>query len=169
MQASFWRDRPVFVTGANGLVGAWLTRPLVDAGAEVACFVRDWAPQSELARSHAIDRVKVVRGDISDALERAIGEYEVDTVFHLAAQTIVGIANRNPVSTFKSNVRGARNLLEACRRSPRVKSIVVASSDKAYGEQEVLPYSEEAPLQGRHPYDFSKSCADLIAQTYSHT
>ena len=111
----------------------------------------------------------MVRDDISDALERVIGEYEVDTVFHLAAQTIVGIATRNPVSTFESNVGGARNLLEAWRRSPRVKSIVVASSDKAYGDQEVLPYSEEAPLQGRHPYDVSKSCADLIAQTYSHT
>jgi CDP-glucose 4,6-dehydratase len=137
----------------------------------VVCFIRDWVPQSELARSHTIDRVKAVRGDICDreALERAIGEYEADTVFHLAAQTIVGIANRNPVSTFESNVRGAWNLLEACRRSPRVKSIVVASSDKAYGDQEVLPYLEEAPLQGRHPYDVSKSCADLIAQTYAHT
>src|SRR5215472_4208090 len=171
MQASFWRDRPVFVTGATGLVGSWLSRRLVDAGADVVCFVRDWVPQSELARSHAIDRVKVVRGDICDrdGLERAIGEYEADTVFHLAAQTIVGIANRNPVSTFESNVRGAWNLLEACRRSPRVKSIVVASSDKAYGDQDFLPYSEDAPLQGRHPYDVSKSCADLIAQTYAHT
>jgi CDP-glucose 4,6-dehydratase len=171
VNAVFWRDRPVFVTGATGLVGAWLTRRLVDAGADVVCFIRDWVPQSELARSHVIDRVKVVRGDICDrdALERAIGEYEADTVFHLAAQTIVGIANRNPVSTFESNVRGAWSLLEACRRSPRVKSIVVASSDKAYGDQETLPYSEDAPLQGRHPYDVSKSCADLIAQTYAHT
>jgi CDP-glucose 4,6-dehydratase len=129
------------VTGATGLVGAWLTRRLVDAGADVVCFVRDWGPQSVLARSHVIDRVKVVRGDICDrdALERAIGEYEADTVFHLAAQTIVGIANRNPVSVFESNIRGAWNLLEACRRSPRVKSIVVASSDKAYGDQESCP------------------------------
>lgn len=113
----------------------------------------------------------MVRGDICDrdALERAFGEYEADTVFHLAAQTIVGIANRSPVSTFESNIRGAWNLLEACRRSPRVKSIVAASSDKAYGDQEVLPYSEDAPLRGRHPYDVSKSCADLIAQTYAHT
>jgi CDP-glucose 4,6-dehydratase len=152
-------------------VGAWLTRRLVEAGADAICFVRDWVPQSELVRSGMIDRVKVVRGDICgrDALERAIGEYEADTVIHLAAQTIVGIANRNPVSTFESNVQGTWNLLEACRRSPGVKSIVVASSDKAYGDQERLPYREDAPLAGRHPYDVSKSCADLIAQTYAHT
>jgi CDP-glucose 4,6-dehydratase len=171
LKPRFWQDRPVLVTGATGLVGAWLTRSLVDAGADVVCLVRDWVPQSELVRSRAIDQVKVARGDIRDrdALERVIGEYEVDTVIHLAAQTIVGIANRNPISTFESNVQGTWNLLEACRRSPRVKSIVVASSDKAYGDQENLPYSEEAPLQGRHPYDVSKSCADLIAQTYAHT
>jgi CDP-glucose 4,6-dehydratase len=171
VKPGFWRDRPVLVTGATGLVGAWLTRNLVERGADVVCLVRDWVPQSELIRSRAIDRVKIVRGDICDrdVLERAIGEYEADTVIHLAAQTIVGIANRNPVSTFESNVQGTWNLLEACRRSPSVKAIVVASSDKAYGDQETLPYSEEAPLQGRHPYDVSKSCADLIAQTYAHT
>ena len=167
----FWQDRPVLVTGATGLVGGWLTRRLVEAGADVICFVRDWVPQSELVRSRVLERVKAVRGDIRDrdVLERAIGEYEADTVIHLAAQTIVGIANRNPLSTFESNIQGTWNLLEACQRSPTVKSIVVASSDKAYGDQEHLPYCEDAPMQGRHPYDVSKSCADLIAQTYAHT
>ena len=171
MKSAFWQDRPVLVTGATGLLGSWLTRRLVEAGASVVCLVRDWVPQSELVRSRVLDRVKVVRGDIRDrdALERAIGEYEADTVIHLAAQAIVGIANRNPVSTFESNIQGTWNLLEACRRSPSVKSIVTASSDKAYGDQERLPYCEDAPLQGRHPYDVSKSCADLIAQTYAHT
>ena len=171
MTRGFWLDRPVLVTGTTGLVGTWLTRQLVEAGADVICFVRDWVPQSELVRSRTLEQVKVVRGDICDrdALERAIGEYETDTVIHLAAQTIVGIANRNPISTFESNIQGTWNLLEACRRSPLVKSIVVASSDKAYGDQETLPYSEDAPLQGRHPYDVSKSCADLISQTYAHT
>jgi CDP-glucose 4,6-dehydratase len=171
MTRGFWRDRPVLITGATGLVGGWLTRRLVEAGADVTCFVRDWVPECELVRSLTVQRVKVTCGDICDreALERAIGECEADTVIHLAAQTIVGIANRNPISTFESNVRGTWNLLEACRRSPLVKSIVVASSDKAYGDQETLPYSEDAPLQGRHPYDVSKSCADLIAQTYAHT
>jgi CDP-glucose 4,6-dehydratase len=115
--------------------------------------------------------VKVVRGDVADRsqLERTLGEYEIETVIHLAAQTIVGIANRNPVSTFDTNIGGTWSLLEACRRSPTVKQIVVASSDKAYGDHEVLPYSEGAPLQGRHPYDVSKSCADLIAQSYATT
>ena len=164
----FWTDRPVLVTGATGLVGGWLVRRLLEAGADVVSLVRDWVPQSELVRTRAIERVKVVRGDVRDRalIERTLGEYEIDTVFHLAAQTIVGIANRNPVSTFESNIEGTWNVLEACRRSPAVKSIVVASSDKAYGDQTVLPYSEDTPLAGRHPYDVSKSCADLIAQAY---
>jgi len=166
---SFWRDRSVLVTGGTGLLGSWLIPQLLDAGSNVVCLVRDWVPQSELVRSRHIEQVNTVRGDIADRdlLERALGEYEVEVVFHLAAQTIVGIANRNPVSTFSTNIGGTWSLLEACRRSPKVSSIVVASSDKAYGDQEHLPYNETMPLQGRHPYDVSKSCADLLAQTYA--
>lgn len=169
MNSSFWLDRPTFVTGGTGLVGSWLVQRLVDAGADVVCLIRDWVPQSELVRAKAIEQVKVVRGDICDRalLERVMGEYEIDTVIHLAAQTIVTIANRNPVSTFETNIAGTWNLLEACRRSPRVKQVVLASSDKAYGDQDVLPYREDTPLQGQHPYDVSKSCADLIAHTYA--
>src|SRR5437588_11661747 len=167
--SAFWLDRPTLVTGATGLVGSWLVKRLVNAGADVVCLVRDWMPQSEFVRSRVIEQVKVVRGDVCDQtlLERALGEHEIDTVIHLAAQTIVGIANRNPVSTFETNIRGTWALLEAARRSPKVKQIVVASSDKAYGDQEKLPYDETMPLQGKHPYDVSKSCADLIAQTYA--
>jgi CDP-glucose 4,6-dehydratase len=137
----------------------------------VVCLVRDWVPQSEFVRASLVEGVKVVRGDVRDQaeMERALGEYEIDTVIHLAAQTIVGIANRNPVSTFESNVAGTWALLEACRRSPAVRQIVLASSDKAYGDCDVLPYDEETPLRGRHPYDVSKSCADLIAQSYAVT
>jgi CDP-glucose 4,6-dehydratase len=169
--ASFWRDRRVLVTGATGLVGGWLVKALLAAGADVVCLVRDWVPQCELVRSRLIESVQVVRGDVRDQalLERALGEYEIGTVIHLAAQTIVGIANRNPVFTFETNVGGTWALLEACRRSPTVMQIVLASSDKAYGDHAGLPYDEEAPLQGRHPYDVSKSCADLIAQTYAAT
>ncbi len=171
MISSFWQDRPTLVTGATGLLGSWLVRRLLDAGADIVCLVRDWVPQSELVRSGLIEQTKVVRGDICDQplLERILGEYETDTVFHLAAQTIVSIANRNPVSTFETNIQGTWSLLEACRRSPRVKQIVVASSDKAYGDQEELPYDETTPLQGQHPYDVSKSCADLIAHMYAVT
>ncbi|HEY7306755.1 MAG TPA: NAD-dependent epimerase/dehydratase family protein [Bryobacteraceae bacterium] len=171
MNGTLWRDRPALITGATGLVGSWLTRRLVESGADVVCLVRDWVPQSEAVRSGTLERVKVVRGDICDRelIERTLGEYEVNTVFHLAAQTIVGIANRNPISTFESNIAGTWNVLEACRRSPAVKAVVVASSDKAYGDQEQLPYSEDTPLEGRHPYDVSKSCADLIAQAYGKT
>ncbi len=170
-QAGFWRDRPTLVTGASGLVGGWLVKRLVAAGADVVCLVRDWVPQSELVSSKLIERVKTARGDLRDQrmLERILGEYEVDTVLHLAAQTIVPIANRNPVSTFETNVAGTWALLEACRRSPTVKQIVVASSDKSYGEQEHLPYDETMPLAGRHPYDVSKSAGDLIAQSYAAT
>ena len=167
----FWLDRPVFVTGATGLIGGWLVRRLLDAGADLVCLVRDWVPQSEFVRAQLLDRVKVVRGDVGDRaqLERTLGEYEIDTVIHLAAQTIVGIANRNPISTFETNIAGTWALLEACRRSPTVKQIVIASSDKAYGDHELLPYTEDAPLQGIHPYDVSKSCADLLAQSYAVT
>ncbi len=167
----FWEDRPTFVTGATGLLGAWLVRYLVDAGADLVCLVRDWVPQSEFVRARLIEQVKVVRGDVRDQslLERTLGEYEIDTVFHLAAQTIVSIANRNPVSTFEANIGGTWALLEACRRSPAVKRIVMASSDKAYGDQDKLPYDEQTPLQGQHPYDVSKSCADLIAHAYGKT
>lgn len=167
----FWFERPTFVTGATGLVGGWLVRRLLERGADVVCLVRDWVPQSEIVRAGLLERVKIVRGDVRDQslLERTLGEYEIETVLHLAAQTIVGIANRNPVSTLETNIAGTWSLLEACRRSPVVQQIVVASSDKAYGEHEMLPYSEASPLQGRHPYDVSKSCADLIAQSYAAT
>ena len=173
MQAkvSFWQDRPTFVTGGTGLLGGWLIRRLLNLGADVICLVRDWVPQSELVHAQLIEQVKVIRGDVCDQtlLERILGEYEIDTVFHLAAQTIVGIANRNPTSTFETNIRGTWALLEACRRSPTVRSIVTASSDKAYGDQAQLPYDEEAPLEGRYPYDVSKSCADLLAKSYAIT
>ena len=169
--SSFWQDRPVLVTGATGLVGGWLVRRLLGLGAEIVCLVRDWIPQSELVHSRLIEQVKVVRGDVRDQelLERTLGEYEIVSAFHLAAQTTVGVANRNPVSTFDVNIRGTWALLEACRRSPRVQQVVMASSDKAYGDQEVLPYNETTPLQGQHPYDVSKSCADLIGQAYAKT
>lgn len=169
--SNFWLDRPVLVTGATGLVGSWLVKRLISAQANVVCLIRDWVPQSELVRSGLIDQVKTVRGDITDQalLERTLGEYEITTVMHLAAQTIVGIANRNPVGTFESNIQGTWSVLEACRRSPRVEQIVIASSDKAYGDQDDLPYDETTPLEGRHPYDVSKSCADLISTTYAHT
>ncbi len=168
---TFWRDRPTFVTGATGLLGGWLVRSLVDAGADVVCLVRDWVPRSAVLGGELAQRVRLVRGEVQDQalMERAIGEYEIDCVFHLAAQTVVGTANRNPVSTFESNVQGTWALLEACRRSPLVKAIVFASSDKAYGAHDTLPYDEGAALQGRHPYDVSKSCADLIAQSYATT
>ncbi|MBI3332990.1 MAG: GDP-mannose 4,6-dehydratase [Candidatus Omnitrophica bacterium] len=171
MDAKFWSDRPVLVTGASGLQGSWLIRALTARGAEVVALIRDWVPQSELVRSGLTDRIRTVRGDVRDQelMERVLGEYEVKTVFHLSAQAIVPIANRNPISTFESNIRGTWVLLEACRRSPCVQEIVAASSDKAYGEHAELPYREDLPLRGRHPYDVSKSCADLLAQAYAQT
>lgn len=166
-----WRDRPVLVTGATGLLGGWLVRRLVAEGADVVALVRDWVPRSNLLSADLVSRVTMVRGDVRDQelLERVMGEYEVDTIFHLAAQTIVGVANRNPVSTLDTNIRGTWAVLEAARRSPLVKAIVTASSDKAYGEHETLPYDETAALQGEHPYDASKSCSDLIARMYAVT
>ena len=166
----FWRDRPVLVTGATGLLGGWIVKALVELDADVVCLVRDWVPQSEVVRAGVLERVKVARGDVRDqaVLERVLNEFEIQTVLHLAAQTIVGTANRNPVSTFETNVAGTWAMLEATRRCPTVKQVVLASSDKAYGDQPNLPYTEDMPLQGRHPYDASKSCADLVGQSFAH-
>lgn len=166
-----WRGKNVFVTGCTGLLGAWLTKALVDRGANVVGLVRDNVPRANFSRL-ALDRqVATVRGEVENyfLLERVINEYEVDTIFHLAAQTIVTIANRNPIATFETNIKGTWNILEACHRNPTVKRVIVASSDKAYGEHEILPYEEGAALRGSHPYDVSKSCADLLAAAYAHT
>ncbi len=171
LDPKFWLDRRVFVTGATGLLGSWLTAKLVDLGADVVVLIRDWVPESELFQSNAVSGTTVIRGDLTDQqlLERILNEYEIETVFHAAAQTIVGTANRSPISTFESNIRGTWYLLEAVRRSELIKQVVVASSDKAYGSHDDLPYREDAALQGKHPYDVSKSCADLISQSYAHT
>jgi CDP-glucose 4,6-dehydratase len=169
---SFWTNRNVLVTGATGLLGSWLTESLTEQGANVTCLVRDWVPASRLVRRGAIDRVNLVRGELQDyeLLVRALNEYEIDSVFHLGAQTIVGTASRSALSTFESNIRGTWVLLEAARAcSKLIERVVVASSDKAYGAHENLPYREDTPLEGRFPYDVSKSCADLIALSYFHT
>ena len=169
---SFWSDRRVFVTGATGLLGSWMVDELLARGAEVTCLVRDWVPDSRLIAGGVLDRVQTVRGELEDyqTVLRALNEYEIDTVFHLGAQTIVGTASRSALSTFESNVKGTWTLLEACKALPSlVQRVIVASSDKAYGANEVLPYTEDTPLQGRFPYDVSKSCADLISLSYAHT
>lgn len=168
---SFWRGRRVFVTGCTGFLGSWLTRELVARKASVVGLVRDVVPTAPFFADGVVGAITSLRGELEDyaLLERALNEHEVDTVFHLAAQAIVGVANRNPLGTFEANIRGSWNLLEACRRNPGVSRVVVASSDKAYGIQEQLPYTEEQPLRGTHPYDVSKSCADLIALSYFHT
>ena len=170
-QDTFWQNRSVFITGCTGLVGSWLTKTLLDKGANIVGLVRDLVPNSNLYHFKLENKINSVRGALEDyfILERCINEYEVDTVFHIGAQAIVGVANRNPISTFETNIKGTWNLLEVCRRNPKVKRIVVASSDKAYGQHEQLPYKEDFPLQGMHPYDVSKSCTDLIAHTYYNT
>ncbi len=169
---SGWQQRNVFVTGATGLLGSWLVERLLAEGANVTCLVRDWVPRSRLVSEGLLDRTNAVRGELEDdaLLVRALNEYEIDSVFHLGAQTIVGTSARSPLSTFEANIRGTWNLLEACRANARlIRRIVVASSDKAYGAHERLPYTEDMPLQGRFPYDVSKSCSDLIALSYYHT
>ncbi|WPC81425.1 GDP-mannose 4,6-dehydratase [Bacillus halotolerans] len=168
---SFWKNKNVFVTGCAGLLGSYLVKELIEQGANVTGLVRDHVPQSNLYQGEHVKKMNIVQGALEDlpVIERALGEYEIDTVFHLAAQAIVGVANRNPVSTFEANILGTWNVLEACRKHPLIKRVIVASSDKAYGDQENLPYDEDMPLQGKHPYDVSKSCADLISHTYFHT
>jgi len=171
LSREFWRDRPVFVTGATGLLGSNLCASLVDAGAEVVALVRDGVPKTRFSELGLEREVTIVRGALeeADTIGRAINEYAIDTVFHVGAQTIVGTANRDPRSTFEANVRGTWNVMEAARASRTVSRVLFASSDKAYGSHEVLPYDEGAPLKGEHPYDVSKSAADLIAQSYAKT
>ncbi len=166
-----WQDRNVFITGCTGILGSWLTMALVDRGANVVGLVYDEDPRAQLVRSGYDKRIIRVRGSVTDyaLMERVFNEYQVDTCFHLAAQALVVVANRAPLSTFETNVKGTWTVLEAARRCPTLTRLVIASSDKAYGEHKDLPYSEETPLQGRHPYDVSKSCADLIALAYAET
>jgi CDP-glucose 4,6-dehydratase len=172
LEMSFWKNKNVFVTGATGLLGSWLVEELVVRGAKVIALLRDWVPDSRLVTSQVLERVNVVRGDLEDlpVLIRALNEYEIDSVFHLGAQTIVGTASRSTISTFESNIRGTWNVLEAAKQcSQKIERVLIASSDKAYGAHEKLPYKEETPLQGRFPYDVSKSCGDLISFSYFHT
>jgi len=172
MAMNFWKNKNVLVTGSTGLLGSCLAEELVGQGGNLTCLIRDWVPSSKMISEGFLDRVNVVRGELEDlsVLVRALNEYEIDSVFHLGAQTIVGTASRSALSTFESNIKGTWNLLEACKVCNKlVRRIVVASSDKAYGEHLSLPYTEDMPLQGRYPYDVSKSCADLISLSYYHT
>jgi len=166
-----WKDRRVFVTGAAGFVGTWITKTLVESGACVICLVRDADPHALFFRGGIDKQVVLVAGTLQDyfLIERVLRQYEIDTCFHLAAEAIVPVAGSSPLSAFESNIQGTWHVLEAVRRTPSVERLVVASSDKAYGTQPRLPYSEGDPLQGRHPYDVSKSCADLLAQAYGET
>ncbi len=169
--AESWKGRKVLVTGANGFVGSWVTEALVNSGANVVALIRDTIPGSNLNISETIKKISIVRGSLIDykLVERTFNEYEIDTVFHLAAQAIVGVANRSPISTFESNIMGTWNILEACRTSKSFQKAIIASSDKAYGEHEKLPYKEDAPLLGTYPYDASKACAEIIARSYNKT
>ncbi len=168
---SFWNGKNVFLTGCTGFLGSYMAKELVGQAANVTGLVRDGVPRSNLYMGEACQKINMVYGELENEalLERVLGEYEIDTIFHVGAQAIVGVANRNPLATFETNIRGTWNVLEAARRSPLIRRIVVASSDKAYGDQEQLPYDESMPLVGRHPYDVSKSCTDLIAQAYHKT
>jgi CDP-glucose 4,6-dehydratase len=170
MQRDRWRDQPVLVTGATGFLGGWLVKELLERGARVVALVRDNAPHSMLVRENLLSRVEVVHGSLVDRslLRRAMCEYEIATVFHLGAQALVGVARSDPIGTLEANVAGTWNVLEAARHSP-VHAVVVASSDKAYGRSPNLPYEETHPMEGRYPYDVSKSCADLICRMYAET
>ena len=171
VKKGYWKEKNVLITGATGMLGSWLTARLVKEGTNLVSLVRDLTPKSNFFLLGMDKKVTIIYGDLCDyqIIERILNEYEIDTCFHLGAQALVTVGNRNPLSTFESNIRSTWNVLEACRNSKLLKGLVVASSDKAYGSTDQLPYTEEAPLRGLHPYDVSKSCADLLAQTYFNT
>jgi len=168
---NFWQQRNVLVTGGNGFIGGALSRELVGQSANVTLIVRDWPKLGALEFLGLEGKVNIVKGSVADLefILRILAEYDIDAVFHLAAQAIVKIANASPLSTFESNIKGTWTILEACRQFPQVKRIVVASSDKAYGDQKQLPYTEDTPLLGLSPYDASKACADILARSFYHT
>jgi CDP-glucose 4,6-dehydratase len=170
MTAGFWKDRPTLITGATGFMGSWLLKKLIGEQADLVVLVRDDVPRSLAVEENLLERVTAVRGTVEDLglLRRTLAEYNVDTIFHLAAQPLVGVAKLDPLSTLETNVRGTWNVLEAARLCS-TKQTVVASSDKAYGPSDELPYLESHPLRGRFPYDVSKSCADLISTMYAAT
>jgi len=167
---SFWRGRSVFVTGGTGLMGGWLVKRLLSEGADVVCLVRDGCPKTMFATEGLGEQVTVVNGSLADRslIQRALSEYSVQTVFHLAAQPLVGVAKADPIGTLEANIQGTWNVLEAARQT-KVAQTVIASSDKAYGASDHLPYVETDPLKGIYPYDASKSCADLLSTMYART
>ncbi len=168
---SFWEEKNVFVTGSDGFIGSWIAKELVEKKANVTVLVRDMKKEACFDLHGIRSKLNIVQGDLVDlqVMERAFAQYQAEFVFHLAAQALVGIANKSPLSTFESNIKGTWNLLEACRKNDSVKGIVVASSDKAYGVQDKLPYTEDSPLLGLFPYDASKACADILARSYFET
>ncbi|MEK6809720.1 MAG: SDR family NAD(P)-dependent oxidoreductase [Nanoarchaeota archaeon] len=166
-----WRDQKVLVTGAAGFVGGWLAKTLADKGAQVVVLVRDEKKYSALDLHDLREKVITIKGDVADyhLIKRILNEHSISFCFHLAAQAIVGIANRSPLSTFETNIKGTWTLLEAIREvnNPHFQGIIVASTDKAYGVHEQLPYTEESELKGLYPYDASKVCADVLARCYA--
>ena len=168
---NFWQNKNVFITGGNGFLGSWLVKELLEKEANIIVLIYEEDPRSNFYKWELDKKVIKIKGQIEDynLLKSIINKYEIATVFHLAAQPLVTIALRDPLHTFESNIRGTYNLLEACRNSQFIKEIVIASSDKAYGDHDKQPYTEEFALQGKHPYDVSKSCTDLLAQTYAKT
>lgn len=166
-----WENLPVLVTGADGFIGSWIAKELINKGAGVITIVRDIKKQSNLDILSLKDDVTIIHGDLTnfDICHRVMTEYEIHTCFHIAAQAIVGTANVSPLSTFESNIKGTWNILESARLSKFIKNLVVASSDKAYGVQKKLPYTEDSPLLGLYPYDASKACADILARSYFKT
>lgn len=168
---NYWKGKRVLVTGVNGFLGSWLAQSLVKSGAHIVGFDCDFNPNSFLHLSGTETQIIKVYGRLEDydLIRKVLDEYKIDTCFHLGAQAIVQTAVKSPLPTFESNIKGTWNILEATRNSGQIERIVVASSDKAYGTHEKLPYSEEYCLHGLHPYDVSKTCADLLSQTYYHT
>ncbi len=168
MGMNFWKDKKVFITGADGFIGGWIAKTLIEKEANVTVVIRDTKREDSLDLHNIRKKVNIVKGDIVDypLMQRIMNEYSIQYVFHLAAQPLVEIATRSPLSTFESNIKGTWNILESARLTKTVEGVIVASSDKAYGNQEKLPYSEDQPLQGIYPYDASKVCTDVLTRSY---
>jgi CDP-glucose 4,6-dehydratase len=167
----FWKNKKVLITGFEGFLGSNLVKALLERKSEVIGLDIKTFRKETILCARNYEKMVVYKGSVANRnlIRGILRKHSINTIFHLAAEAIVNRSQENPLNTFKSNIAGTWEVLEAAREHGKVEAIIVASSDKAYGSHKKLPYCEDAPLIANHPYDVSKSCADLITNTYFHT
>ncbi|MCF7907819.1 MAG: GDP-mannose 4,6-dehydratase [Candidatus Omnitrophica bacterium] len=170
-QVKFWKGKRVLITGYEGFLGSNLAKVLLNFGAKISGLDILTRRKDTILTQKELAKIKIIKGNVDNLslVKRILRNDKIEVIFHLAAEALVGECLKRPVKGFSTNIKGTWNILEAWRQTKIAKAIVVASSDKAYGSHSKLPYKEDSALCGLHPYDVSKSCADLIAHAYHNT